>query len=89
MPDDGRLVLSPGTAEAPPTSTEAPQSRSNDTVERPFGPPGITVRPSAVAIASFAHAFAAGADRRPALRRNRSVRWRATPRPRPGSSRSN
>jgi hypothetical protein len=53
MPDDGRLVLSPGTAEAPPTSTEAPQSRSDDTVERPSGPPSIAVRPSAVATASF------------------------------------
>lgn len=102
MPDDGRLVLSPGTAEVPPRSTEAPQSRSDDTVERPSGPPGIAVRPSAVATASFVHACPAGADRRLLQSRQGrhfvalhvissrcSVRWRATSRSRPGSSRSN
>jgi membrane fusion protein, multidrug efflux system len=39
MPDDGGRILSPETAKAPATTTEAPQGRSVGTVERPAGPP--------------------------------------------------
>jgi membrane fusion protein (multidrug efflux system) len=42
MPDDGRRVSSPGTAEAPTPPTNAPKGRSVDTVERPAGPPGTS-----------------------------------------------
>jgi membrane fusion protein (multidrug efflux system) len=40
MPDDGRKVSFPDTAEAPPTTTEALKGRSDDTVERRSGLPG-------------------------------------------------
>jgi membrane fusion protein (multidrug efflux system) len=42
MPDDGRRVSSPGTAEALTTPTEVEQGRSVDKVERPSGPPGTS-----------------------------------------------
>jgi membrane fusion protein (multidrug efflux system) len=40
MPDDGRSISPPGTAEPPPT--EALGGRPGDTVERPAGPPGTS-----------------------------------------------
>jgi membrane fusion protein (multidrug efflux system) len=42
MPDDGGRISSPDTAKAPATTTEAPQERSVDMVERPAGPPGTS-----------------------------------------------
>jgi membrane fusion protein, multidrug efflux system len=41
MPDDGRRISPPGTAEAPPPP-EALEDRSDDTVEGPSGPRGTS-----------------------------------------------
>jgi membrane fusion protein (multidrug efflux system) len=46
MPDDGGRFSSPDTAEAPATTSEAPQALSDHATKRPYGPPGTpTSRP--------------------------------------------